>query len=173
MSSNASDSDRNQADKSRIETVLETARGAAGSAYHAAVEKTSAAYEAAREKTGSAYSSARETASAARERTGAGIDDNPLAALAGGLALGALAGALLPRSQREIDTLAPIGEKLRAAAGSAGAAAKAAAAEKIGEFGLAPDDLVAKAKAVLSEAASAVQSKAGEKAGRGGADADS
>ncbi|MDF7774525.1 hypothetical protein P1X14_04645 [Sphingomonas sp. AOB5] len=38
--------------------------------------------------------------------------DNPLALLAGGVALGALVGALLPRSSRERDALAPVGKKL-------------------------------------------------------------
>lgn len=151
--------DAEPAGKGRIETVIGSARETAESAYSTAVDKTSAAYEAAREKTSSAYSSAREAASTARDRAGAGIEDNPLAALVGGLALGALAGAIIPRSQKEIEALAPIGDRLRTAAGSAGKAAKAAAIDKIGELGLNPEDLVSKARTVVSEAAAAAQAK--------------
>ena len=51
------------------------------------------------------------------------IGDNPLALLAGGVALGVLIGALLPRVSKERELLDPLGKKL---AGSATAAAKAA-----------------------------------------------
>lgn len=51
------------------------------------------------------------------------ISENPLALLAGGVALGVLVGVLLPRVAKERELLDPLGKKL---AGSATAAAKAA-----------------------------------------------
>ena len=136
---------------------LETTKATMSSAYHATLDKTEAVYEAAREKTGHAYSSARDAASDVRERTAAGIEENPLAALIGGIALGVIAGAFIPRSQREIEALAPVGDRIRSAAGSAATAAKAAAFDKIAELGLSKDNLVAKGKTVMSEAATAAQ----------------
>lgn len=51
------------------------------------------------------------------------LGDNPLALLAGGVALGVLIGVLLPRIAKEREVLDPLGKKL---AGSASAAVKAA-----------------------------------------------
>jgi hypothetical protein len=43
---------------------------------------------------------------------GESLAENPLVLVAGGIALGAVAGMLLPRSQRERDLLAGVGENL-------------------------------------------------------------
>lgn len=51
------------------------------------------------------------------------LGDNPIALLAGGVALGVLIGALLPRIAKERELLDPVGKKL---ADSATAAVKAA-----------------------------------------------
>lgn len=51
------------------------------------------------------------------------ISENPLALLAGGVALGVLVGVLLPRIAKERELLDPLGKKL---AGSTTAAVKAA-----------------------------------------------
>lgn len=51
------------------------------------------------------------------------LGENPLALVAGGVALGVLIGALLPRLDKEREVLDPLGKKL---ASSATAAAKAA-----------------------------------------------
>ena len=82
------------------------------------------------------YASAREKASDARRRAAEGINENPTAAIVGGIALGAVVAALVPRSDREAKALAPIGNKLNKAAKGAVAAAKSAGKEKIGELGL-------------------------------------
>src|SRR5688572_4118714 len=67
---------------------------AARQAFESARERTAAAYATARERAGSAY----ETAG---RKTSQGIDSNPVAAVVGGLAIGALVAALLPRTSRE------------------------------------------------------------------------
>ena len=46
------------------------------------------------------------------DRAAAGIEANPLAALVGGIALGAIAGAFVPRSEQEGRLLAPVGQQL-------------------------------------------------------------
>lgn len=56
---------------------------------------------------------ARDTAADAARRTVEGIEANPLGILVGGLAVGALAGALLPRSDKERELLAPVGKRVR------------------------------------------------------------
>lgn len=72
----------------------------------------------------------------AADRTAQVIDANPLPVLAGGLALGALAGALLPRSQREVQLLAPVGVKLRTTATGAVQNAKQTGLAELGALGL-------------------------------------
>src|SRR4051812_33137480 len=70
------------------------------------------AYEAARQRTASAYSAARQTASSASRKTADGIDGNPMAALVGGLALGAIIGALVPATRRERELLGNVGRRM-------------------------------------------------------------
>ena len=125
-------------------------------AFGAAREGVGHAYEAARELSTAALESARDTLSLAKEKTVQSIEDNPLAAIVGGIALGAAMGALLPRSQRETDLLAPVGGKLNDAARGAIAAAKAAGIAKLDELGINRDiarDTVQKFVANAGEAA--------------------
>ncbi|HEX8527030.1 MAG TPA: hypothetical protein VF689_08650, partial [Allosphingosinicella sp.] len=59
------------------------------------------AYEAARARTSNAFARARDRASRAASRTATEIEANPMAAIAGGLAVGALLAAVLPGTRRE------------------------------------------------------------------------
>lgn len=93
------------------------------------VEKASAAATKAIDKT-------LDTARDAADRTARAIDANPLPILAGGLALGALAGALIPRSKREIDLLAPVGQKIKTTATGAVSSAKQTGLAELGALGL-------------------------------------
>ena len=81
------------------------------------------------------------------------IDANPLAAVAGGLALGAIVGALVPRSQRERDLLSPIGGKLKEAAVEASQAAKSAGMAELDERGLTKDAVKDRGKNILDDIA--------------------
>lgn len=78
----------------------------------------------------------RQQATAAYEAGAAAIDDAPLTALAGAIALGAVAAALIPNSTREIQALGPLGDRVRGAMDSAFTAAKAAGAEQLTARGL-------------------------------------
>jgi len=56
---------------------------------------------------------------------------NPIALVAGGVALGAVIGALIPRPQQEKDLLAPVGKRLAEGATAAAAAAREAGKAEI------------------------------------------
>src|SRR5215210_4797306 len=97
------------------------------------------AYRAARERTVSAYEAARGTARSAGRRTVQGVGANPVAAVVGGLALGALAAALLPRTRREQAMLGDVGRRINDSAREAARAAREAGKEQIGELGFSGD----------------------------------
>lgn len=97
------------------------------------------AYDSARTAAVDAYDSARERAALARAKTSDGIDEAPLIALAGGLAVGVLLAALLPRTEREDKLLGPIGERITGGARTAIDAAKDAGRDKLSELNLTRD----------------------------------
>lgn len=97
--------------------------------------KASDAYYAARERTSTAYGTAREGASRARQRTSDGIDANPVAALLGGLVLGGVLAAVLPKTRREEEMLGDYGRKINERAREAARAAKEAGTNKLDELG--------------------------------------
>ena len=105
------------------------ANGKAAPKPHTPVEKVTAAATKAIDKT---LDGARDVA----DRTARAVDANPLPILAGGLAIGALAGALIPRSKREIDLLAPVGQKIKATATGAVSSAKETGLAELGALGL-------------------------------------
>ena len=97
------------------------------------------AYDSARTAAVDAYDSARDKAASAKEKTSDGIDEAPLIALAGGLAVGVLLAALLPRTARENELLGPLGERITGSARNAVDAAKEAGREKMSELNLTRD----------------------------------
>jgi ElaB/YqjD/DUF883 family membrane-anchored ribosome-binding protein len=131
----------------------------AAEAYESARERTSSAYQAARERAGDAYQSA-------AQRTSETIETNPIAAVAGGLALGLIAGALLPRTQREEELLGPAGRKITDTAREAARAAKEAGRQQIDELGLSRDGIQQRLGEFTDRAVGAVRSSADAAAGR-------
>lgn len=140
---------RVEAAREKLTGAADAARNATADAYAAAREKVGTAYEGAKDRIGTAYEGARERTEnvigTARERAGElgrktadSIQDNPLAALVGGLAAGALVAALLPRTEREAAAIGALGAKLGDAARGAADAAKQAGREKLDELGLTP-----------------------------------
>lgn len=75
----------------------------------------------------------------AARRTAEGIEANPMSILVGGLALGVLAGALLPRSESEGKLLAPLGKRITDTATAAVHAARDAGKEELGALGISRD----------------------------------
>ncbi|MGK6321489.1 hypothetical protein ACMGDM_00230 [Sphingomonas sp. DT-51] len=121
----------------------------------------------ARDKASHAYESARHRASDAAHATAETIEANPLGLVVGGLALGALVAAVIPRSQREKDLLAPVGRKVSAAALAAVAAAKEAGRGEIEQLGLTPNGARDQAKSLFQGVVKAA-ANAGAAAARAG-----
>ncbi|HEX8668626.1 MAG TPA: hypothetical protein VF727_09685 [Allosphingosinicella sp.] len=114
------------------------------------------AYQSARDRTASAYAAARDSARSATQRTAERIDTNPMAAVVGGLALGAIAGALLPRTQREEELLGPVGRRITDTAKEASRAARDASRQQLDDF---TDRAVGALRSSASAAAESVRSK--------------
>lgn len=89
-----------------------------------------------RERAIDAYDSARTRAASAGRSAGDTIGDAPLIALAGGIAIGALAAALLPKSKVEQRLLGPTGGRITDAGRAAYDAAREAGREKLTELNL-------------------------------------
>jgi len=136
----------------------------------------------------SALTSARGVASDALDETrriarraGEAAEANPMALLAGGIAIGVAAGALLPKSRRETELLAPVGKRLTDAAAEAAGAAKEAAKAELSTLPLSKEaaraqmgkviDQVAKAVSDAGEAALASRSQPAAKSSDAGQDA--
>ncbi|MBC2777763.1 DUF883 family protein [Parasphingopyxis marina] len=120
--------------------------------YRATRAKAEEAYESAAARTSEYYASARERASDARRVTAETVDGNPLAALVGGLGIGMLIGALLPRTRRETELLGPYGHQITDRAREAAKAARAVGEEKIDGLGFVKDTARDTAKKVIDEA---------------------
>ncbi|WP_082450541.1 DUF883 family protein [Sphingomonas sp. Leaf22] len=111
--------------------TIDTLKEKASTAAHATSD---AAHDAAKRASDAAHEAAQRASEAAHEaakRASDTIETNPLAVLAGGLALGAVVGALLPRTAQETKTLAPLGKKLAAAATAAAATARDVGKEQL------------------------------------------
>ncbi|PZQ61147.1 MAG: hypothetical protein DI544_06125 [Sphingomonas taxi] len=103
----------------------------------------------ARDAASHALESARHRASDAAHSTAETLEANPLGVLVGGLVLGALVAAILPRSQREKELLASVGRKVNAAATAALAAAKDAGRSELDQLGLTPNAARDQAKSLF------------------------
>ena len=101
--------------------------------------------EKAQAKAGDAYQSSKQSVKKAATSVEKSAKDNPLAVVAGGIAIGAVIGALLPKTQKESELLGDVGKRI-----TEGATAAAIAARDTGkaEFSsLKPDTSSAKDKA--------------------------
>jgi ElaB/YqjD/DUF883 family membrane-anchored ribosome-binding protein len=145
-----------------IRDGIDDAYAKASKTAHAAVERTKDGLDQARGKVSDAYASGRDKATeayaSARRKTADGFDSNPLAVLLGGIAVGAVLGALLPRTEREAKVLGAMGEKVRGAAGEAIEAAKGAGRDKLDELGLSKDHARETMKSLLDGAIAAAGS---------------
>lgn len=125
-------------DHSRIRDGIDTAREAVSHS----IDKSKAIAEHAVDVT---KAKASETA----RSTSQAIDANPLGILVGGLALGAIVGALVPRSAREKALLKPLGAKIGATAALAVAAARDAGTSELKTLGLDTTSLRGQAKSLF------------------------
>ena len=111
---------------------------------------------------------ARAAAADVTRRTVEAVEANPLGLLVGGLAVGAIAGALIPRSDKEKELLAPVGKRLKEGATAAAAAAKEAGKSELESRGLTADAGRDQVKTLLSGFGKALSTAgaAGAKAAR-------
>jgi hypothetical protein len=131
---------------------------AARQAFESARDRTAAAYATARERAGSAY----ETAG---RRTSESIESNPIAAVAGGLALGAIVAALLPRTSREEELFGSAGRRINDTAREAARAAREAGRQQLDELGLTKEGLRSRLDGITDQAVGVARSSAGAAAG--------
>jgi hypothetical protein len=117
-----------------------------------------------------ALDTTRQTARDAARRTAEGIEANPISVLVGGVALGVLAGALIPRTEQESRLLGPVGKRLTETATGAAQAARDAGKAELDSLGLNKDaarDQVGKVidgviKALSSAGAAAAKASTGK-----------
>jgi ElaB/YqjD/DUF883 family membrane-anchored ribosome-binding protein len=139
---------------------IDNAREQVSSALHSAGERTKDGLDQARGVVGEAYASGREraielyagakdSARTAGQSAADGLEHNPIAAVLGGVALGVVIGALLPRTAREAKVLGSVGEKLQDIAKEAVGAARDAGKDKLDELGLSKDKARETAKSLL------------------------
>lgn len=122
--------------------------------------------ETARDKASHALDVSRERAL----QTAESIEGNPIGMLVGGLALGALVGALVPRSQREKELLAPVGKRVSATAIAALSAAREAGKAELDDLGLSRNAARDQVKSLVDGLLKAA-STAGSAASQAGRDA--
>lgn len=113
------------------------------------------AYEKVSDKVATAYAAAREGAATAAHGTASRLEGNPLVAVAGGLALGAIAAALIPRSDRERELLAPVGARIAEMGKAALDAARTAGLDALEEAGISQDNARTQASRLFEQAVKA------------------
>lgn len=101
----------------------------------------------------------------AAHRAAAAVESNPLGILFGGLAIGAIAGTLIPRSAKEKELLAPVGRTLAERTRSAVKAAREAGYGELDQRGLTKDAARDQVKSLFQNIVQAAQS-AGSAAAR-------
>ncbi|MGU3390405.1 hypothetical protein [Sphingomonas sp. M1A8_2b] len=112
----------------------DSVRETASKVLHDASEKASEVLDVSREKT---------------KHVVHNLESNPLGILVGGLAVGVLAGALLPRSAREKELLAPVGKRIGETFVAATTAAKAAGQSELADLGLTKDNARGQARSLV------------------------
>lgn len=146
--------------KSATETAKESIASAKQSASEtgaAAREQAAKAFETGREAAARGVNTSKDLAAKAFVKSGDSIDRNPLAIVLGGMAIGAIVGALLPRTESEVKVMGKTGKKLNKKAKKMAEAAKAAGKDKVDSLGLNSDAIRDQFKILVNKAAEAVR----------------
>lgn len=125
-----------------------------------------------RETAGDAIDVARARAANAARATAETLEGNPLSVIVGGLAVGVLAGALLPHTEREAAALRPIGRRIAQGAGAAIKAAREVGMAELAAAGISSDAARNQVKKLIGSVVDAAKSAgdAAAKAARANAD---
>jgi ElaB/YqjD/DUF883 family membrane-anchored ribosome-binding protein len=151
----------------KVSSSIKSVKDTAKVNISAARTKTDATAKSAKQKAARAYDksidvasrgvqNSKQYASKAAAKSADSIDKNPLALVVGGIALGAILGALLPRSDKEEKLLGKAGSKLNKKAREVTLAAKDAGREKIENLGINKDNAREQFRDLVSKASQAV-----------------
>lgn len=140
-----------------IKSAADSAKTKTTRSSAAAREKATVAFEKSKDAAAAGVEQSREMARQAKAKTSEGIDKNPLAIVLGGIALGAIVGALLPRTDREAKVLGKTGKKLNKKARKMAEAAKVAGMSQVDTLGLNGEAMRIQFRELVSKAALAVR----------------
>jgi ElaB/YqjD/DUF883 family membrane-anchored ribosome-binding protein len=146
-----------------IKTATKTAKATTTKTSLVAREKAAEAFGKGREAAARGVEQSRGVVNSVAIKTNEGIDKNPLAIVLGGIAIGAIVGALLPTTEREQKVMGKTGKKLTKKAKQMAKAAKTAGKEQVDNLGLNADTVREQFRDLVSKAALAVKA-AGEAA---------
>ena len=90
-------------------------------------------------------------------KSGDTIDKNPLAIVLGGIAIGAIIGALIPRTEQEVKMLGKTGKKLNKKAKKMASAAKSAGKAQVDSLGLGSDAMREQFRLFVGKASEALK----------------
>jgi ElaB/YqjD/DUF883 family membrane-anchored ribosome-binding protein len=151
-----------EAAREKATDAINSAKAKATTAASSARSKAQEVAATARTRSTEAMTSTKAGARAAADKTVNSIEQNPLVALVGGLAIGAIAAALLPRTRQEDQAVGNIGTKVRETAASAVKTAKQTGKDQLDALGVnsgaAKDqmrDLIGKITSAATSAATA------------------
>ena len=119
-------------------------------------EKAAKAYESRREAAARGVNTSKDLATKAMVKSGDSIDRNPLAIVLGGIAIGAIIGALIPSTESEKKVIGKAGKKLNKKAKKMAEAAKIAGKTKVDSLGLNGDAVREQFRSLVTKATEAV-----------------
>jgi ElaB/YqjD/DUF883 family membrane-anchored ribosome-binding protein len=140
-----------------IKSATDNAKAKTASSSAAARQKASAAFEKSKDAAATGVEQLKVIARQAKDKTIEGVDKSPLAIILGGIAIGAIVGALLPRTERETKILGKAGKKLNKKARKVAEAAKVAGMSQVDTLGLNGEAMRAQFRELVSKAALAVK----------------
>ncbi|WP_294235969.1 hypothetical protein [uncultured Sphingomonas sp.] len=111
-----------------------------------------------RETASQALHDAKDKAGELAHKTARTIEANPIGVLVGGLAIGAIIGALIPRSTREKEVLTPLGKKLGETIRQATQAARETGLRELEDAGLTKDNAKDRARSLFDNVVKAASS---------------
>ncbi len=137
---------------------MSDAKAKASDAARIAKDRAEKAANATRDSARKAAVATKESAKRAAEKTTQTVDHNPLAAIVGGLAVGAIVAALLPRTKREDALVGDVGKKVRSTASTAAKNATATAKEQLDALGVNADSARDQFRDLVGKVAEAARS---------------
>jgi ElaB/YqjD/DUF883 family membrane-anchored ribosome-binding protein len=143
--------------RAKVSDAVSTGRTKADEAIKTARVKADDALTTAKEKAGKAAEATRTSAKVAATKTSDSIQANPLIALGGGLALGAIVAALLPKSEKEDALLGKAGKTLRDTASNAAEAARSAGKGQLDNLGINADAAKDQVRSLVEKLGEAVK----------------